>query len=499
MSTVSDEKVRLSHDLSEGEKVAIGLRKAKVMKCLESLGMHCDQDNIPNITLLASGGALRAMVSLQGTLVEMKQQGLLDAILYLYGVSGSTWCMSYLYKDREWTEHLQDLEKKLCQTLVESSWDKNKAISTVVEASKEEHYSLTDFWVSFMIYKILHKFDESGLSEQKTSLESGKNPYPIYAAADNKRLNKGHESLPETWFEFTPHEAGYPAVGAFINTSLFGSDFENGELKVKKKEKTICYLEGLWGSALGNIKEIKKLLQESLTEFFKGSGEKEKDHVSPNPESPNVHFTAVEEKERSAISLFFAPVLDAHRVTTKTAACLLSWTWGTTSNFLYKCPNIKSTDMVKDKVTSFIDAGLAINSAYPLALRPERKVKLILSFDFSSGDPFETIKKTVKYCQANKIPFPKVDEEKLKDTDNPSDCYIFTGVNVPTVMHFPLFNNINCSGKIADYRKKYSTFTSSYPKEDIQELLKVAKMNVTNNAQKILEEIKQLVASSTNP
>ncbi|XP_019355963.1 cytosolic phospholipase A2 gamma isoform X2 [Alligator mississippiensis] len=452
MSTVSDEKVRLSHDLSEGEKVAIGLRKAKVMKCLESLGMHCDQDNIPNITLLASGGALRAMVSLQGTLVEMKQQGLLDAILYLYGVSGSTWCMSYLYKDREWTEHLQDLEKKLCQTLVESSWDKNKAISTVVEASKEEHYSLTDFWVSFMIYKILHKFDESGLSEQKTSLESGKNPYPIYAAADNKRLNKGHESLP-----------------------------------------------GLWGSALGNIKEIKKLLQESLTEFFKGSGEKEKDHVSPNPESPNVHFTAVEEKERSAISLFFAPVLDAHRVTTKTAACLLSWTWGTTSNFLYKCPNIKSTDMVKDKVTSFIDAGLAINSAYPLALRPERKVKLILSFDFSSGDPFETIKKTVKYCQANKIPFPKVDEEKLKDTDNPSDCYIFTGVNVPTVMHFPLFNNINCSGKIADYRKKYSTFTSSYPKEDIQELLKVAKMNVTNNAQKILEEIKQLVASSTNP
>lgn len=48
----------------------------------------------------------------------------------------------------------------------------------------------------------------------------------------------------ETWFEFTPHEAGYPAVGAFINTSLFGSDFENGELKVKKKEKTICYLEG---------------------------------------------------------------------------------------------------------------------------------------------------------------------------------------------------------------------------------------------------------------
>lgn len=43
----------------------------------------------------------------------------------------------------------------------------------------------------------------------------------------------------------------------------------------------------------------------------------------------------------------------------------------------------------ENKIISLVDAGLAINSAYPLVLRAERQTDLILSFDFSSGDPFE--------------------------------------------------------------------------------------------------------------
>lgn len=36
-----------------------------------------------------------------------------------------------------------------------------------------------------------------------------------------------------------------------------------------------------------------------------------------------------------------------------------------------------------------MDAGFAINSPYPLVLPPARDADLIISFDFSSGDPFE--------------------------------------------------------------------------------------------------------------
>ncbi|XP_026502119.1 cytosolic phospholipase A2 gamma-like, partial [Terrapene carolina triunguis] len=128
----------------------------------------------------------------------------------------------------------------------------------------------------------------------------------------------------------------------------------------------------------------------------------------------------------------------------KTTYDLLHWKWGTISNFLYKCSGIDTPELVNEKVISLVDAGIAINCAYPLVLRPDRKVKLILSFDYGPFDPFQTLKQAAKYCEENCIPFPKVDEKLLQDPDNPSDCYIFRGEGAPTVMHFPLFNKVNC-------------------------------------------------------
>lgn len=49
------------------------------------------QNSVPNIVVLGSGGGLRAMIALLGTLVELKNQNILDAVMYLCGVSGSTW------------------------------------------------------------------------------------------------------------------------------------------------------------------------------------------------------------------------------------------------------------------------------------------------------------------------------------------------------------------------------------------------------------------------
>ena len=48
----------------------------------------------------------------------------------------------------------------------------------------------------------------------------------------------------------------------------------------------------------------------------------------------------------------------------------------------------------KEKTMCIVDSGIAFNSPYPALLRAERKVELILSFDFSQrgGDnepPFE--------------------------------------------------------------------------------------------------------------
>ncbi|KAF1454749.1 PA24C phospholipase, partial [Pygoscelis papua] len=91
---------------------------------------------------------------------------------------------------------------------------------------------------------LIFQFVENELADHKEASETGINPYPIYAAVDKEKLSEEGGNFPGTWFEFTPHEAGYAALGAFVSTKHFGSEFEKGKLKKKKKKKHICYMQG---------------------------------------------------------------------------------------------------------------------------------------------------------------------------------------------------------------------------------------------------------------
>ncbi|NXF55728.1 PA24C phospholipase, partial [Oceanites oceanicus] len=104
-------------------------------------------------------------------------------------------------------------------------------------------YSLTDIWASCLVYQILQQIDGNELSDHKEASEPGINPYPIYAAVGKEKPSEEGGNSPGTWFEFTPHEAGYTALGAFVSTKHFGSEFEKGKLK-KRKKKHVCYMQG---------------------------------------------------------------------------------------------------------------------------------------------------------------------------------------------------------------------------------------------------------------
>ncbi|XP_062813229.1 cytosolic phospholipase A2 gamma [Anolis carolinensis] len=645
-------EVHIFESLSKGEEAGIATRREEVKKGLAKLGIQCSVDKVPNIAVLGSGGGMRAMIALYGTLTELKKSNLLDCMSYLSGVSGSTWCMSSLYKNEDWSEKMEILENLQREKLVKGQWDFVKAKKAALEASRDENYSLTDFWAYFIVYKLLKELDESKLSQQRRSCENGKNPYPIYAAVDKHTYSENHAG---SWFEFTPHNTAVPDVGGelgttgYVDTKRLGSIFSSGKLYLEKKEKSICYLQGLWGSALASEKEIKKAIIGALLDFLKKDKEsyfashaKDVDFQNLNVLSQAYQYVLelqlcatdgasaskaegffdklelllglyrtsqsyaivkemrqnwalLDEEKREdlcvklwealnkefggkyysnhsllsnnqckqkkatsftlefdiniiyciificaktcilclfiflslLISIFSGPeeklkklpiyrpievikapiekvmasvpysplqaVKDWIRYIHKTNSCILTWTWGCTSNFLYNLSEVKLPELRRKEVISLIDAGLAINSAYPLVLHPDRNVKLILSFDFSAGDPFETIKKTVQYCKVRGIKFPRINESELMDKDNPSNCYIFRGDGL-TVMHFPLFNKVNCQDKIEEYRKRFKTFKLSYSDEDIGMLLAAAKKNVADVQQKIVEEIRKIVA-----
>uniref|UniRef100_A0A4W5LD03 PLA2c domain-containing protein n=1 Tax=Hucho hucho TaxID=62062 RepID=A0A4W5LD03_9TELE len=146
----------------------------------------------------------------------------------------------------------------------------------------------------------------------------------------------------------------------------------------------------------------------------------------------------------------------------------------------------------KEKI-HLVDAGLKINSPYPTILRTERDVDLIISLDFSAGDPFETVFSAKEYACQQKLPFPPVNESVREENDHPQDCYVFEGrrPEEPTVMHMPLFNLQNCQGEeeIKKEREKYTTFQQHYGAPEIEHLLKKAKDNLKNNKYRILEQI----------
>ncbi|KAG9356058.1 hypothetical protein JZ751_000902 [Albula glossodonta] len=451
------------------------------------------KDHVPRIAMLGSGGGERAMVGLLGCLDQMGQDNLLDSTLYLCGVSGSTWlgnlCMSSLYEDHVWST----------------------------------------------------KIDQSHLSDTKVDPI---NPYPIYTVNEQGLKKKGDNAC--CWFELSPHEVGYSHVGAFVDTPNFRSRFEAGKLVKKEgnEERDMLYIQGLCGSALADGDENIKAIKDSIWSWVKKifdfgktqTEEKSCDRggfpfgiVNKVPgvslivdpldraafemisvllqlheccqdakESSNV-FKKLKEQNSDLNPIKLNKIVDmedtwiSKRVEER-EDCVAELAEDIFNTFS-ACFQILSDAgevpqlLLSDTHTYLIDAGMLLNSPYMAALRPERKVDLILSFDFSAGDPFLTVNLAAEYCKESGIPFPPVDVPE-EEKENPKDFYVFKGEQGPTVIHMPLFNIVNCEGDVEKWRERYPTFMLAYDKKTAEDLMRVAALNVANNKKRILEEIK---------
>ncbi|XP_068097331.1 cytosolic phospholipase A2 gamma-like isoform X3 [Hyperolius riggenbachi] len=578
----TEKKYLLLEEESEGEALSVKARQRKIKETLSSLGMEVAEDSSPPvIAVMGSGGGLRAMVAFLGTLSKLAEVKLLDATTYVCGTSGSTWCLSSLY-GKKWSdfEHLNDMEHQLLYRL-KSPWDWRKALYKLKEAFSDDNYSLTHFWAYVVVHRMINDINEGKLSSHKEGCENGDNPYPIYSAVEKKCLNKNDEGA---WFQFTPHICGFPAYRSFIQTEFLGSKFEAGNLKMTRPEEELCYLQGLWGSALasdnvgrdilqtlfqhvtlrkpkglsllaysdkidtglsllGNSDKIatasscscpscvhvKRLLSQDLdgmpdeehAKYWTNIdealeavkiGHKSMDVTFPvGPGRGASRFSVTMQPEGSHILSAISEISEEVTVLQHLARSFRKWKWGTTHNFLYRLDHVDSLDgnsKMKSRILdhiptslfstedlSLIDSGLEINTAFPLMLPPNRKVDLILSFDFSEGDPFLTIKKTAEYCEKNKIPFPEINKEDLNQDIPSKNFYIFEGDGneTPDVMHFPLFNNETCQGKVEQLRETYSTSHLSYNESKLQELIEISKNNVEKSKDQILERIKLCV------
>eukprot|EP00066_Takifugu_rubripes_P027324 XP_011616590.1 PREDICTED: cytosolic phospholipase A2 gamma-like [Takifugu rubripes] len=80
-----------SDSLCPGEQNCVSERKKRIQKSFSRLGLDCTEDSVPHIALLGSGGGERAIVAMLGSIQQLVKEGLFDTLLYIGGISWSTW------------------------------------------------------------------------------------------------------------------------------------------------------------------------------------------------------------------------------------------------------------------------------------------------------------------------------------------------------------------------------------------------------------------------
>ncbi|XP_026111321.1 cytosolic phospholipase A2 gamma-like [Carassius auratus] len=542
---LQESEVRIKHSLNKDEEDFIVNRRKSIFTTVENLETHCSEDEVPNIALLGSGGGQRAMVGLLGSLVQLDKSGLLDCILYLSGVSGSAWCMASLYQEPDWSTKLDTVKDKIIRRLSGPGVSFTDKLAKLKKYYYEkDHFSLTDVWAVMVVTKYIKEIDEHTVSHQHD--QHKKDPFPIYTVID-KQCKQCEERDP--WFEISRLEAGYSLTGAFVETSSFGSKFDKGSKKNPQDEMDMLYLQALCGSALADGEEMVKFMWKQIKDFFDHLFPQIKtilEEMGKDPNDPpaekyfqvlmdlvNMNLSVlnvidpsdydksirkkIEELAEGKRQLIFPEgKLD---LTNKEAAklymerytmdvcnylsdwfsfwpfdacfsicrCMVQWIWGREYNFFHNVADEAVPPVLLEGETrDYMDAGVLLNSPYFSVLREERNIDLIISLDFSDGNPFMTLKQTADMCKKQKIPFPDVPMFSEKEKKYPNDFYVFKGTNTPTVIHIPLFNVFSCEGKLSTWRQKYRTFQCPYSAEMITGLMEVAGKNISNNRKKLL-------------
>ncbi|XP_054827107.1 cytosolic phospholipase A2 zeta-like [Eublepharis macularius] len=521
--------VRLGFDLCQEERQFLDKRKKIVSQTLSKalqLREDLSKDEVPVVAVLGSGGGMRALTSFYGSLFGLQQLNLLNAVTYLSGISGSTWCLSTLYQDPEWSrrdlrDHISNAQDKISSSKVGAFSSERLTYyfqELIAMENEGRKASFTDLWGLIIEHFLLQKEDPSKLSDQQEAVKEAQNPYPIYAAV-NVRPNISGEDFAE-WCEFTPYEVGFRKYGAFIRTEDFDSEFFMGQLIKKHPEPRICYLLGMWGSAFAaSLDDVFLKVVGSGLSFLESLG----DVVKVIDDNKRFHFRdPMRLKTRLVIP--GGPLLQTFQDFFKSRV-----TAGETFNFmqglflhrdyvnLNKFVVWKGThlDAFPNQLTPMeeslylVDGGFSINSAFPVVLQPERDVDVILSFNYSWEAPFEVLQLTQKYCKEREIPFPEIILNK-EDEDSPKECYMFIDAEnsrAPIVLHFPLVNDTfykyKAPGKERESEEEiafgdfavegkdssYRTLNFTFEPCDFNRLVELNCYNVLNNKDAILDAL----------
>ncbi|XP_016067822.1 PREDICTED: cytosolic phospholipase A2 beta isoform X2 [Miniopterus natalensis] len=519
--------VRLGCGPCAEEHAFLSRRKQVVAKALKQalqLDGDLQEDEIPVVAVMATGGGIRAMTSLFGQLAGLRELGLLDCISYITGASGSTWALANLYEDPEWSQKDLAGPTKLLKTQV------TKSKLGVLAPSQLQRYRqelaerarlgyptcFTNLWALINEALLHDEPHDHKLSDQREALSRGQNPLPIYCALNTKEKNLTTFEFAE-WCEFSPYEVGFPKYGAFIPSELFGSEFFMGRLMKRLPESRICFLEGIWSNLYAANLQDSLYWASEPRQFWDRWAQDQ-----ANLDKEQVPLLKIEEPPTVAgrIAEFFTDLLTRRPLSQATHNFLYGLhfhkdyfqhphfsTWKAT-----KLDGLPNQLTPAEPYLCLLDVGYFINTSCLPLLRPTRDVDLILSLDYNLHGAFQQLQLLGRFCQEQGIPFPPISPSP-EEQRQPQECHLFLDPDcpeAPAVLHFPLVNNsfrehsapgvrrtaeeaaageVNLSSSNSPYH--YSKVT--YSQEDVDKLLHLTHYNICNNRERLLEALREAV------
>nr|XP_045380275.1 cytosolic phospholipase A2 beta isoform X2 [Camelus bactrianus] len=517
--------VRLGCEPCAEERAFLSRRRQVVARALKQalqLDGDLQEDEIPVVAVMATGGGIRAMTSLYGQLAGLKELGLLDCISYITGASGSTWALASLYEDPEWSQKdlagpIESLKAQVTRSKlgVLAPRQLQRYREELAERARLGYPNcFTNLW-ALINEALLHgEPHDHKLSDQREALSRGQNPLPIYCALNTKERNLTTFEFGE-WCEFSPYEVGFPKYGAFIPAELFGSEFFMGRLTKQLPESRICFLEGIWSNLYAANLQDSLYWSSEPSQFWDRWAQ---DQASLDKEQ--VPLLKIEEPPTVAgrIAEFFTDLLTRRPLAQAT------------HNFLhglffhkdyFQHPHFSSWKATKldgfpneltpaEPYLCLLDVGYLVNTSCPPLLRPTRDVDLILSLDYNLHGAFQQLQLLGRFCQEQGIPFPPV-LPSPEEQRQPRECHLFSDPacpDAPAVLHFPLVNasfrehsapgvrrtaeeqeagEVNLSSSDSPYH--YSKVT--YSQEDADKLLRLTHYNICNNQERLLEALRE--------
>ncbi|KAG7279422.1 hypothetical protein CRUP_024241, partial [Coryphaenoides rupestris] len=355
------------------------------------------------------------------------------------------------------------------------------------------------------------------------------------------------------WVEFSPYEIGMAKYGTFMTPDLFGSKFFMGSVVKKYQENPLHFLMGVWGSAFSILfnrvlgvkgttggSTMEEELEQIKPQHIVGEDSLDNDEEphkggSENQQAEDEYHRHAQASwgQRMITSLFSDSAIFNTREgrAGKVHNFMLGLALNTSIPFSPFSELIGQATAPEDEVDAFVriyepldvkskkihivDSGLTYNLPYPLILRPQRGVDLIISFDFSarpsdSSPPFKELLLAEKWARMNKLPFPKIDP-KVFDREGLKECYVFKPKkgerNCPTVIHFVLVNinfrkfkapgvprETESEKEYSDFdifddpETPYSTFNFQYSNQAFNQLHDLMEFNTLNNLENTVSD-----------